>query len=161
MAEKFIRLNELKERDLFRDKVSSTQEQKKYQIQGEKDSKFVKIAYVNKNTDVCMYEDDIDDLKCILLIYTLSDKDIAEKRYYMLGYLIKNKNDYPIATLNIVFCPNDGSLETNMQGVFKMVLTNNKNEEKVLRELSSYPGNESAVYLLTESLSQAFEFIEE
>ena len=160
MTEKFVKLSELKERDLVKKEVS-TKGQKKYQIQGEKDSKLVKIAYVDKNTDVCLYEDNIDDFKCILLIYTLSDKDIEEKRYYMVGYLIKNKNDCPIATLNIVFCPNDGSLEKSMEGVFKIVLTNNKNEGKILRELSSYPGNESAVYLLTESLSQAFEFMEE
>jgi hypothetical protein len=65
----------------------------------------------------------------------------------MLGYLIKNKNDFPVATLNLVFYPH-GDLEKIKEGTFKIVLTNSKNEEKVLKELDSFPGSEPAVYML-------------
>ena len=82
----FIKLSELIKRDLQKS------EPKKYQVQGTKNSNIIKVAYVEKekNADVCLAEHTIDNITFCLLAYTLSDNDIQHKRFYMIGYLIKN-----------------------------------------------------------------------
>jgi hypothetical protein len=148
----FIKLSELIKRDLQKS------EPKKYQVQGTKNSNIIKVAYVEKekNADVCLAEHTIDNITFCLLAYTLSDNDIQHKRFYMIGYLIKNTQNIPFGTLNIMFCRSDESkiVEKFMEGTFKIVLSNNKNEHQILKELNIYPGDQEAIHLLTEFLSE-------
>jgi hypothetical protein len=148
----FIKLSELAKRDL------QNIDPKKYQIQGSKNSNMIKVACVEKEkkADVCLAEHTIDNFIFALLAYTLSDNDINNKRYYMIGYLIKNTQNYPIGTLNIVFCQKNETKmpEKFMEGNFKIVLSNNKNEHQILKEMEKYPGDQEAIHLLTEALSE-------
>ena len=141
-----LSLNEMMKRDL--------QTGRRYQLQGEKDSNRVKLACVDKNSDVCIHEANFDDFKCSLLVYTLTDKDIEERKYLMCGYLVRDMDDKVVSALNIMFYPN-GSLQRETEGVFKVILTNDNDEHKILREMNTYPGNEHAIYILSELLNDA------
>lgn len=145
----FVKICDLVKRDLIK------KAQGKYQIQSEKDSSFIKIVEVakDKTQDVCLYEEKHEKFICSLISYTLSDEDIKNKKYYMIGYLIKNENKIPIGMLNFTFKPNNINLYEKIDGIFEIVLSNNKNEHKVIREIKSYPGNDNVIYMLTEMLT--------
>src|SRR5665647_904153 len=130
-----LKLKDLIERDL------KPKQQYKYQIQAQKDSDIVRLACVKEQTDFCLLEEKFEDFTCSLLSYTLSEQDIENKMYLIMGYLIKNSINEPVATLNFVFFQ-QGEFAKEMQGKFKIVLSNNKNNKTILKEIEKYPGDE-------------------
>lgn len=147
-----MKLNELIERDIKKSQI-------KYQIQAQKDRSIVKLAYVKEKNDFCVYQEEIEDFTCFLLSYTLSDKDIINESYPVLGYLIKNSVKHPVATLDFIFYRN-GEIAKEMQGRFEIVFTNDKNEKRVLKKIDVYPGDEQVICALSELLYDVFEIIE-
>ncbi|ATZ80842.1 hypothetical protein BMW23_0796 [Bodo saltans virus] len=135
--------------------IIDNDQKKKYQIQAMENSNKIKISIVDKNKDVCIHEHQIGDIKCHLISYTLSDIDIENKHYALLGYIIKNANI--LGTIDLLFLPDDDLIKAEMKGKFQIVLINADNQRKILREFSIYIGNEKAVYLMTELLLEVLE----
>jgi hypothetical protein len=152
----YISLKDLVNRD-----VGSKMKSGKYQIQSAENCNYAKIICFEKEIpDFCIMENDIDDFKCSLIQYSLSDNDIKNKNLIMIGYLIKNKknNDDVIGALNLVFIPENPKLEKDsiigktIKGKFNIILSNNKNEQKVIKTMEYYVGNTNIVYMMTEIL---------
>lgn len=126
-----------------------------YQILSSQNCDYAKITSLKKETpDICLYEDESDDLKWSLIQYTLSGDDIKNKRFYMIGYLIKNKNNKPIGSLNVCFSPhkNDITIVDRIGGKFEIILSNNKNEHKLVDTFEKFPGNDNIINLLSQKL---------
>jgi hypothetical protein len=149
----YISLKDLVNRD-----VESKLKSGKYQIQSAENCNYARINSFDKEIpDFCIMENDIDDFKCALIQYTLSDNDIKNNNFIMIGYLIKNKknNDDVIGTLNLVFDPDDiddFKIKKNVKGKFNIILSNNKNEKKIIKTMEYYVGNMNIVHMITEIL---------
>jgi hypothetical protein len=156
----YISLKDLVNRDIG----SKYSKSGKYQIQSIENSNYAKIVCFNKEIpDFCIIENDIDDFKYSLIQYSLSENDIENKNFSMIGYLIKNKkNNNIIGTLDFVFVPeNNVNINQLIKGKFNIVLSNNKNEKKIIKTIDKYVGNENIVHLMTEILGDClFEIIE-
>lgn len=144
-----ISLRKMIERDL----KPQVKQQVKYQIQAQKNSNIVKLACVKEENDFCIYEEKNGEYTCSLLSYTLTDKDIENNMYTMMGYLIKDENKQIIATLDFMFCTQNDKKTKEMQGSFKIVLSNNKNEKKVFNEYPVYIGDDQVPHVLTDVLT--------
>jgi hypothetical protein len=151
----YISLKDLVNRD-----VGSKMKSGKYQIQSLKNSDSVKfVSFEKEYPDFCIMENDIDDFKCSLIQYSLSDNDIENKNFSMIGYLIKNKNkNNVIGILDFIFVPENSNLSKDflfgktIKGKFNIILSNNKNEKKIIKTIDKYVGNENIVHFMTEIL---------
>jgi hypothetical protein len=146
-----IPFKELVDRDTKKCKVG------KYQIQSIKDSNNAKIAVLSSAApDICIYENKMNNLKCLLIQYSLTDEDIKKNNYSMVGYLIKQKDETIIGSLNYMFVPKDFStivIGEYMCGKFDIVLFNNKGKNKVISSFDTFVGNDDIIYLLTKVLN--------
>jgi hypothetical protein len=146
-----ISLEELANRDIKQEIIAG-----KYQILSSKTYSCAQICFLEKpSLDICLYDDKSDKLKWSFIQYSLSDDDIDNKRFYMIGYLIKNKNNYPIGSLIFSFLPydmNNINFNNPIKGSFEIILSNNKNEHKIIETFDKYPGNDESIILLSEKL---------
>lgn len=152
----FISLKELVDRDINFKNLES-----KYQVQSQKDANYIKIVKLNRCVpDVCIYSYEMGDFNCSLLQLTITEKDIDNFYFPLLCYLIKTKTDKIIGTLILAFMPN-GIIDINrdISGNFKITLSNENNENKIIKTFDNYCGNEEAVYLMTEILGDILEEI--
>ncbi len=153
-----ISLTDLIKRDLKTDKISG-----KYQIQSGENCDFAKIIKFDKEiSDFCIHEHEIDEFKCSLIQYTLTDDDIENKRLKIIGFLIRNKNNNNIiCSLDLEFIPTNNIIVLNdtMKGEFNVLLINNKNEKKVIKNMKCYVGNVNVIYMMMELLTECLVMI--
>lgn len=152
MSNDLVSLNDLIKRDLnFKPGLGG-----KYQIQAWENCTSAKfVSFEKEIPDICIFEYDIDDFKCSLIQYSLTDEDINKKKFNMIGFLIKNKKEMVIGSLDLIF-ESDEKIKINClnEGQFKIILTNCRGEKKNIRELSSYMGNGNAVHAMMEILGE-------
>jgi hypothetical protein len=153
-----MNINQLIDRDLKPQEISNTEIN--YQIQAEKGDDTVKLAFVKEKNDICVYEDKIDDLVFSLISYTLTDNDIINDEYRMIGFLIRNKSNFVLGSLDLIFYPNEKKKKREMKGKFKIVFTNNKNVKTILKVYNTFLGSDEIVYALTETISLLDDFLE-
>ena len=145
----FIKVNDLIKRDLSNDEEEP---ETRYQIQCVRNSNIVKLAFVKETTDMCLQKIQIKDIICSLIMYTLSNDDLNNNRYYMIGYIIKNKDNHPIYTLNVIFCPIEYVAHNQMKGKFQIILSDKNGKNNIMHEYNTFLGQEETVYTLTEIL---------
>jgi hypothetical protein len=148
--DKYVSIEDLIQRDI------KNKSEGKYQIQSCKNSDQAKIVKFDKKImDICIYETTIEDFKCSLIQYSLSDNDIDNKNFFIIGYLIRNLNDVLIGSLNLKFLPcGEIKFNENINGKFQIILSNNKNEHKIIRSCDKYIGNDDVIYFMTEILCE-------
>ena len=125
-----------------------------------KDLKIIKFD--KEISDFCIHEHEIDDFKCSLIQYTLTDDDIKNKRLKIIGFLIRNKkNDNIICSLDLEFIPSEYDIVfgDKIKGHFDVILINNKNEKKVIKNMKCYVGNVNVVYMMMELLTECLVII--
>lgn len=156
MNTEYIPLNEIIKRDLNFNSGTG-----QYQIQAGENCTNAKIIKFDKEIpDICVFEYDIDDFKCSLIQYSLSDDDLNNNRFKMVGILIKNKNGFVVGLLDLVFVSNDKLIINNyMNGNFNYVLTNVKGEKKIIKNVDCYVGNGNVVHMMIELIGECLENI--
>lgn len=152
----FISLKELVERDVNFKNLES-----KYQVQSQKNTNHIRVIKLNKCVpDVCIYSYELGDFNCSLLQLTITEKDIDNLYFPLLCYLIKTKENKIIGTLILSFEPKYVvNINENIDGIFKITLSNENRENKIIKTFDNYCGNEEAVYLMTEVLGDILEEI--
>ena len=156
MSNEFISINELIKRDLnFKSGVG------KYQIQAGENCTNAKIVKFDKEIpDVCIFEYDIDDFKCSLIQYSLSEDDLEKKRLKMIGFLIKNKKGFIVGLLDLVFISDeDTKIMSFIIGKFDVILANSKEEKKIIKSMTSYLGNGNIVHMMIGLMGECLENI--
>jgi hypothetical protein len=167
MSSDYISLNELIKRDL--NPISSAG---KYQIQAGENCTNAKIVRLEREvSDICVFEYDIDEFKCSLIQYSLSDEDIENKRLKMIGFLIKNNKGIVIGSLDLIFdlifdlsfnIEKEIYINKPLDGKFIIILTNYRCEKKKIKIMDTYVGNGNIVHLLMELLGECLgEIVEE
>lgn len=152
----FISLKDLVNRDVNFKNLGT-----KYQVQSQKNSNSAKIINLAGSVpDVCIYNYEIDLFNCSLLQYSITEKDIGDKYFPMIGYLIKTKKDEMLGTLILVFkTSNEITIGEEIVGEFIFILSNKNSEHKFIKKLDKFCGNEESVYLLTDELGKCLENI--
>jgi hypothetical protein len=152
MSENYISLKDIINRDVQKNKKG------KYQIQSGENCNYAKINSFDKDiSDICIFEKEIEDFNCSLIQYSLSDDDINNNNFIMIGYLIKNKNNTVIGSLDLIFNPKNKikrEFKKILKGDFRIILSNNNNEKKIIKTLDYYVGNNNIINLLTEILCE-------
>jgi hypothetical protein len=159
MSSNYISLNELIKRDLKTNSGGG-----KYQVQAGENCTNAKIVSFEKEiSDICIFEYDIDEFKCSLIQYTLTDEDIEKNRLKMLGFLIKNTKEIVIGSLDLIFdCDKEIKTNQTLNGKFRVVLTNCRGEKKNIKIMDIYIGNANVVHLMMELLGECLgEIVEE
>jgi hypothetical protein len=147
-----LSFNEIVKRDL-------TKNNNKFQIQPLNNSDKARIVKINDNQlDVCLYENKMSKVSYSLIQYTLTQVDLEKENYNIIGFLIKNIHDVIVGFLNLVFEPFDKIRNSEyISGVFKIVLSNNKNQHTEIKELDKYTNNEEIMQILSEYLIEILE----
>lgn len=158
MLDDYISLNDLISRDL---NIKSENARGKYQLQAKENCDYAKIINFEKEIpDICIFEYDIDDFKCTLISYSLTDEDLENNRLKMIGFIIKNKDGFVIGLLDLIFISNGNTkINSNMIGTFNVILTNISGEKKVIKSMDNYVGNGNVIQMMIELLSDCLENI--
>jgi len=145
-----------KSNDSHQEKSNNSHQEKSnnsYQVRIQNDPAGVYIVRVNDNQpSVCIFEKNIKNFCCSFIQYVVTNDDIKSLNCPMIGYLVK-KNDINICMLTLYFESTEKITNSTIcNGIFKIILSNSKNEKKIINTYDTYNGHDNMLKELTDVL---------